>query len=95
MFEDSAAAVFWAACLAQAIGLVVLAVARSGQPCPECKWILGAFFLMMAVIGGMAVAAFQVGSGAWASCGATLAIMAVGATLDFPEAAVDLQIIDD
>jgi hypothetical protein len=86
MFEFSPAAVFWAACLAQVAGFLVLAVARSGQRCPECRWVQGAFFLMMAVIGGMAVAAFQVGSGAWASCGATLAIMAVGATLDFPEA---------
>jgi hypothetical protein len=85
MFDHSAAAVFWAACLAQVVGLVVLAAARSGQQCPECKWMLGAFFLMMGVIGVMAIAAFQVGSGAWASCGATLAIMAVGATLDFPQ----------
>jgi hypothetical protein len=84
MFVLSAAAIFWAACLAQVVGLLVLAAARSGQRCPECKWMLGAFFLMMGVIGAMAIAAFQVGSGAWASCGATLAIMAVGATLDFP-----------
>ena len=86
MFDFSAGAVFWAACLAQAMGLLVLAAARSGQRCPECKWMQGAFFLMMAILGGMAVAAFQVGSGAWASCGATLAIMAVVATLDFPAA---------
>jgi hypothetical protein len=86
MFDFSTGAVFWAACLAQLIGFLVLAAARSGQRCPECKWMQGAFFLMMAILGAMGVVAFHVGSGAWASCGATLAIMAVGATLDFPEA---------
>jgi hypothetical protein len=84
MFDVSTTAVFWMACAVQVAGLLVLAAARSGQRCPECKWLQAAFFLTMAVIGCVAAAAFQVGSGCWASCGATLAIMAVGATLDFP-----------
>jgi hypothetical protein len=84
MFNVSTTAVFWMACAVQAAGLLILAAARTGQRCPECKWVQGAFFLTMAVIGAVAMAAFQVGSGCWASCGATLAVMAVGATLDYP-----------
>jgi hypothetical protein len=89
MFEFTEGAVFWAAWVSKILGLAVLVAARSGQRCPECRWVVGSFFLMMAVLGGMAVAAFQVGSGAWASCGAMLAIMAVGGTVDFPAQQAD------
>lgn len=84
MLDFSATSIFWTACLAQLMGLVVLAFARTGQRCAECRWMQLTFFLTMAVIGCIAMAAFHAGSGCWASCGATLAMMAVGVTLDFP-----------
>jgi hypothetical protein len=87
MLDLSPTLVFWTACLVQLFGLLVLAAARSGQASPEGKWLQAAFFLTMGLIGVAAMAAFQVGSGCWASCGATLAVMAVGATIDLPSAA--------
>jgi hypothetical protein len=87
MPELSPTTIFWTACFVQLAGLLILAAARSGQRCPDCKWVQGAFFLMMALIGCVAILAFQARSGCWASCGATLAIMAVAATMDFPTAA--------
>ncbi len=86
MLEFSPTVVVWGACLIQLFGLLVLAAARCGRACPECKWLQGAFFFSMTLLGGAAMVAFQVGSGCWASCGATLAVMAVGAVLDLPAA---------
>ncbi len=85
MMDLSPTTVFWLACLAQALGLCTLGAVRCGSSCTEAKWLQVVFFLSMAVLGGAAVAAFQVGSGCWAACGATLAVMAVGAVLDFPQ----------
>lgn len=76
--------IFWTACCVQLLGLSLLVAARSGQRWPEGRWLQGAFFLAMALLGGVAMVAFEVGSGCWASCGATLAIMAVGVTVDLP-----------
>ena len=76
--------IFWLSCIAQLLGLTLAVAARCGERASQGWWLQIAFFAGMAVVGATAMAAFTIGSGCWASCGATLSIMAVGATADFP-----------
>ena len=82
--------IFWLSCLAQVVGLTLAVAARERGS--QGWWLQIAFFAGMALLGAAAIAAFTIGSGCWASCGATLSIMAVGATADFPAPAHPAEI---
>ncbi len=74
----------WIACLTQIVSVVTMVAVRARILGPLCGWVHMVFFVLIAVLGGLAVATFQLGSSSWASCGATLTLVAVGATWEFP-----------
>lgn len=76
--------IFWTACVTQFAAFLVVMACWSGRPGANRKWLHAAFYTTMMALGALAMLAFQLGSGCWASCGTTLAMMAVGATLDIP-----------
>lgn len=82
--ELATAVWFWGTL--QLLGLVSAWFARRSEGKPyqtSCYW---AFFTCLALVGMSTVAAFFVGPGLSLVSGTTLAVMAVGATIDFGEA---------
>jgi hypothetical protein len=78
--------VFVCAVLVQLLGLASVFCARlSERSWAQCL-CQRVFYGCLVLVGCATVAALLLGSGYWASCGATLAIMAVGVTFDLGRA---------
>lgn len=73
---------FAIAAIVQVLGVATVVVARLSErwPVRSC-WYPLCYFGLLAV-GGMTLIAVATGHGVWLSCGITLALMAVGATID-------------
>lgn len=74
--------VFACAALVQVLGLASVVFARLSERSPAQDFCQRIFFGCLVLVSGAAVAALCLGNGYWASCGTTLALMAVGATYD-------------
>ncbi len=74
---------FWVLAAIQLLGVFTCVVTRlveSTRAAASCQMVFVASLLVM---GGATMAAMYCGSICWISCGSTLSIMVVGATLDF------------
>lgn len=70
----------------QVLGIVSLLGTRlSGDTCWH-RFFCGAFLCCLLAVGGSTMFAITCHSGWWVSCGATLAVMSVGGTMDLGRA---------
>lgn len=78
---------FAVAVLIQIVGLASMCAARLNEHSGLQKWTQRLFFASLASLGAVTIGAvvFQAAYGLW--CGTTLALMAVGATLDLKSTA--------
>ena len=74
--------VFVGAVLVQLLGIASMLFARVSERSKAQHYSQRCFFGCLVLVGSAALAAVSLGSGAWLSCGITLAVMAVGATID-------------
>jgi hypothetical protein len=70
------------AVVVQILGLASVLCARLSERSSAQRCCQRIFFACLVLVGGAAVAALFLGSSAWAPCGTTLALMAVGVTFD-------------
>lgn len=82
MFPSQDAAVFTAVCLVQALAVASVVLARLALGVGEQRWCHCLFVVALLLIGGLTMAAVFANSGHSFTFGATLALMAVGGTLD-------------
>ena len=73
---------FATAAVIQMLGMATVVVARLSERWPTHRYCYPLCYLGLLAVGGMTLLAVAVGHGIWLSCGLTLALMAVGATLD-------------
>ena len=78
--------IFVAAVLVQVLGLASIFFARLSERSRAQCACQRVFYGCLVLVGGAAVATLFLGNGYWASCGTTLAVMAVGVTFDFGRA---------
>ncbi|MBP89703.1 MAG: hypothetical protein CMJ64_23845 [Planctomycetaceae bacterium] len=82
MLHNSELAVFAVAFLVQVAGFVSVGIARVGQQPDSQVGYERFFFLCMMLVAVISLLAMWSGTGSWLMNGITLAMMAVGATLD-------------
>lgn len=73
---------FAVAVLVQLLGIASMFVARLSEESGSQKWTQPLFFACLASLGAVTIGAIACHAACWLSCGTTLAIMTVGATLD-------------
>jgi hypothetical protein len=74
--------VFAVAVLVQFVGLVSVSLARVGERSSAQSCCQLVFFVCLLLVGIVSVLAVSAGIGCWFVCATTLALMALGATLD-------------
>jgi hypothetical protein len=82
MFPTYEAAVFAAACAIQALAMISVALARLSEGCAEQSCFQRLYVVGLLLIGGLTLASVFGDSSYWLSFGATLALMALGGTID-------------
>jgi hypothetical protein len=74
---------FWTFAVVQVLGLCLCFATRLVEATRVATPCRGLFAASLLVLCGATIAALYCGSYCWISCGATLSIMSVGATIDF------------
>jgi hypothetical protein len=82
MFPTYEAVVFLTVCAIQLLAVASVVSVHLTVGTIEQAWCHRLFFLALLLIGGITMAAVFTGSGHWFTFAATLALMAVGGTLD-------------
>jgi len=82
MWTENELTIFGVAFLVQMAGFVSVAIARVGQQPDSQIGYERFFFLCMMLVGAISLLATWTGAGSWLMNGITLAMMAVGATVD-------------
>lgn len=67
----------------QSLGVASMVVARVGERSRVRHLAQSVFFTCLMLVGGLTLWAITSGGCCWLSCGATLSVMSVGATVDF------------
>lgn len=80
---DNNGAVFACVCFVQLLGLASLLLVRICDRLANGQLQSLVFFVCLAIVGGVTMAAASQQSSLWLGCGTTFAVMVVGATLDF------------
>ena len=80
---DDNAAVFWGVCVVQLLGLASVLLVRLCAKLQNNQVQQLAFFICLAGVGAVTMAAASQQSSLWLGCGTTFAVMVLGATLDF------------
>jgi len=75
--------VFWSLAAIQLLGLVTCFATRLVEATRHASPCRHLFVVSLIAVGGATMAAMYCGSSCWVSCGATLSLMSVGATIDF------------
>lgn len=87
MLENFSPALFWLASLLQVAGLASVVIARLTEGCRGQLCFQRVFYLCLLAVGVASMLTVEFGSRYWLSFGITLAIMAVGATLELGRSA--------
>lgn len=67
----------------QSLGVASMVLARVGERSRVRPLAQSIFFTCLMLVGGLTLWAITSGGCCWLSCGATLSVMSVGATVDF------------
>lgn len=67
----------------QSLGVASMVLARVGERSSVRHIAQSVFFTCLMLVGGLTLWAITCGGCCWLSCGATLSVMSVGATVDF------------
>jgi hypothetical protein len=86
MFPTYEAAIFSAVCAVQALAIASVVLARITEGCVGQVCFQRVYVALLLVLGGLTLATVFSGSGYWMSFGATLAMMALGGTIDLGRA---------
>lgn len=86
MFPTHEAAVFCAVCAIQVLAIASVVLARISEGCAGQRCCQHAYVILLLVLGGLTLVTVFSNSGYWFSFGATLAMMALGGTLDLGRA---------
>ena len=86
MFPSQEAAIFSAVCAVQALAAASVVLARITEGCPAQVCFQRVYVVLLLMLGGLTLATVFSDSGYWLSFGATLALMALGGTLDLGRA---------
>lgn len=82
MFPASESALLFIFASVQVAGLISLICARMTGPSTSHRWLRGMYLCCLVAVGLATMCAIGCNSGWWISCGTTLALMAIGGTLD-------------
>ena len=74
--------IFWVLAAIQVLGVLSCLMARLGEATAAASSCRHVFVASLASVAAAMMYAFYCGSPCWATCGATFALMCVGATLD-------------
>ncbi|MEQ8791364.1 MAG: hypothetical protein RIC55_34195 [Pirellulaceae bacterium] len=86
MFPSYEAAIFTTVTVIQVLAVASVVSVRLAVGVAEQTWCHRLFFVALLALGGITMATVFAGSGHWFSFAATLALMAVGGTLDLGQA---------
>ncbi len=78
---------FWAILAIQGLGLVGLVVARMAPHCNCRSTFFSLFLAAMLAVGATTVGCLVAGTSQWLTCGTTLSVMVIGATLNMGRSA--------
>ena len=74
---------FWLVVAVQFVGLLCLALTHVGRRWHHSLSCHVAFIIALAAVGGFTMFSIGIGSGDWTAGGMTLAVMVIGAMVDF------------